>query len=129
MSHVGSRFRANSMSATRVFRRLLAVIAATAVLLACEGPGQVSQSSRRSDAGVQGRLVVPLTDSGVVASMAIAALQNTTKQGPPLRVYRYLRQPDGTLVTLMTTDPRMLGGGGVVWVPREGTAIVLLRYE
>lgn len=124
MLRVSSSLQTRNMSLTGAARCGLLV-----VLLACNQREQTRQASDRSDSTDQARLVVPVTDSSVVVASAISALQNTVKSVPPLRVSRFVRQPDGTLVTMMAADQRVLGGGGVVWVPREGAAIVLLRYE
>lgn len=127
MLRVSSSITSITTTQTAGARGLLVAVG-TAALLACGKSEQGTRANSRGDATEQGRVVVPMTDSGAVVSSAIAALQNTAKP-MPLRVSRFIRQPDGTLVTVIPADQRTLGGGGVIWVPREGPAIVLSHYE
>lgn len=69
----------------------------------------------------------PEPDSTAAVVRAIAAVSNP--EPLPLRVGSFVRHHEGVLVSLLPTEMNVVGGGGLVWVDRDGCITLLKRYE
>jgi hypothetical protein len=68
----------------------------------------------------------PEPDSVSVLGAAFAAL---SQPEVPLRLSSFVRHHEGVLVSLLPAATHTTGGGGLVWVDRDGCLTVLKRYE
>ena len=116
-----------------------AALTLAAVLSACGGnpqqqvQGQPDEARAMAQQGppVQGPPPVahcgaPEPDSTTIVSMALQAIQTPDL---PLRVSSFVRHHEGVLVSLLPRRRDTVGGGGLVWVDRDGCLMVLKRYE
>lgn len=73
------------------------------------------------------RCINPEPDS---AAAAAAAVEAVSAGGPlPLRVSSFTRHYEGALVSVLPVSTATTGGGGLVWVDRDGCITVIKRYE
>jgi hypothetical protein len=73
------------------------------------------------------RCIDPEPDSAAAAAAAIAAIP----YGGPvqLRVSSFTRHYEGALISVLSVDRGTVGGGGLVWVDRDGCITVLKLHE
>ncbi|HST61935.1 MAG TPA: hypothetical protein VLK84_24755 [Longimicrobium sp.] len=70
--------------------------------------------------------MAPEPDSATAVAAALTALADPDR---PLRLSSFVRHHEGMLVSALPADARVLGGGGLVWVDRDGCVVVLNQYE
>ena len=74
-------------------------------------------------------------DSAFVVARAVRAIADSTRNSNPLKVddiqvIKTASLKQGIIVSLVSANPRTLGGGGLVWIDAETfCAIVLRLYE
>lgn len=122
-------------------RAAAAVVAVLALASACHEQGE-PPLPRQEPQAQQPRAAVPWTpivipratmacmapepDSATAVAAALTALADST---PPLRLGSFVRHHEGVLVSVLPAAPTVLGGGGLVWVDRDGCVVVLNQYE
>lgn len=73
------------------------------------------------------RCIDPEPDSAAAAAAAIWAIP---EGGPvPLRVTSFTRHHEGALISVGPVATNVTGGGGLVWVDRDGCITVLKLHE
>jgi hypothetical protein len=73
------------------------------------------------------RCIDPEPDSAAAAAAAIGAIP---EGGPfPLRVSSFTRHHDGALISVLPVATDVVGGGGLVWVDRDGCITVIKLHE
>lgn len=73
----------------------------------------------------QVRCITPEPDSATAVAAAVDAVADPLA----LRVSSFVRHPDGALVSLVPRSPEFVGGGGLVWVDRDGCITLIKRSE
>lgn len=96
-----------------------------------QGQPEHAQAAEQQGPAILGRPPVsqcgpPEPDSAAIVSMALQAIQTPDL---PLRVSSFVRHHEGVLVSLLPRRRDTVGGGGLVWVDRDGCLVVLKQYE
>jgi hypothetical protein len=68
----------------------------------------------------------PEPDSATAVAAAISLM---SEPEVPLRLSSLLRHHDGMLISMVPVETYMAGGGGLVWVDRDGCLLVIKRNE
>lgn len=110
-------------------RAWTATLVGTVLLSACGGePGEravATQDRIVAKPAQPERCLPPEPDSTAVVSAALSALTDPL----PLKVTSFVRHHEGSLVSLGPTEPAVVGGGGLVWVDRDGCLTILKVFE
>ena len=119
-------------------------VAALALSAGCGGPGQQGEPGQSAEPPVASRpqsppgarvLITPADTTPCIApepdsaAAAAAALSLLSHPQVPLRVSSLLRHHDGMLVGMVPRHAYAAGGGGLVWVDRDGCLMVIKRSE
>jgi len=103
-------------------------MAVLALVSGCGG-GPEQQSPARESAGMAPQppavCIAPEPDSAAAVAAATAAVADAF----PLRVSSLVRHHEGMLVSLVPVSTDIAGGGGLVWVDRDGCITLIKRAE
>lgn len=123
--------------ASRLSRLCLTALAPGLFLTACPPPSPPSSAPSALNAGggvvIRHDYGVPLTvrpsrDSLWAVEQAAGMFRNNGEAGPFV-VTTFVSDHDGFLVRLALADPNVIGGGGLAWIDRTGTVVILHRYQ
>lgn len=70
-----------------------------------------------------------LADSARVVAIADSTMGVSADMSRGYETASFTRDPRGFLIARQPGDRSTLGGGGLVWVGRDGDALVIYRYQ
>lgn len=112
-------------SLRRIAVALAWIVSSSACSRGSEAPQVPSAASSETTPKEHVRCIPPEPDSARAVAAAIQAVS-----GPlPLRVGSFVRHSDGALVSLVPASPGVAGGGGLVWVDRDGCVTLIKLSE